>query len=155
MAKGEQLNNVSARLTDSEYEMALKIQAKYSTMTKKKYSLADILRMGIEHLYLEEMKLGQGMTIFIKQQLEELQAYQQQQNSTNNRLSDSPETIREIENPITTHEENSHSTTQDIETQIKEYMDELMSTNNPQTNKPYTQAQIKKLLDEKRKELTN
>lgn len=81
MAKGEQLNNVSARLTDDEYKKATAIQEKYSNMTKKKYSLADILRLGIENLYNEEMKLGQGMTIFIKQQLEELKEYQEQQNN--------------------------------------------------------------------------
>ena len=157
MAKGEQLNNVSARLTDDEYNKALAIQEKYSNMTKKKYSLADILRIGIEHLHSEEMKLGDRMTIFIKQQLEEMQAYQQQLNSNNTTqigLSDSNESNRKTESKATTHLETSENATQDIDRQLKEYMDSLMAENNPQTNKPYTQAQIKKLLDAKRKELT-
>lgn len=134
---GNDVNNVSARLSDTEYTKLKELKDYMQANSYSKVSLADAMRVSIIHMH---------DTVIVKNITKEkvnnpVEIVKEESNTDNDRV-EAPQTNR-----------NEGKTVNPITEQVNAFKESLKGQIDPDTDKPYTQTKINKLGTAKRKEL--
>lgn len=147
---GNDMNNVSARLTDADYKKLEHLQKYMQKNSYSKVSLADAMRVSISNMYdiIVERELaeerGKNLNpseLSREEVVTQLEAIQQGKN-TDNEPVEASQTNRNDSKPVNP-----------ITEQVNAYKESLKGQIDPDTDKPYTVTKINRLGTAKRKEL--